>query len=283
MKLRGKTALITGATGTIGNAIARAFAQEGCNMILSGSSKSKTEALRENFNFRGPVKISVIRADVSDKKSLQRLFKKITKDFKSIDILVTAAGTYGAIGTIEQIEPEEWMEAIEVNLLGTFMTIKYALPLLRKSAQAKIITFAGGGEGALASRSSYATSKSGVLRMIETLANEITPIDINAISPGLVVSGLVDELLKAGSERLGKQMYAEALKQKRGVVESVQPEKVAVLAVFLASSKSNGISGKNLSVVRDTWQDLPKHKKELMESDVYTIRRIKPKDRGYDW
>lgn len=283
MKLNGKTALITGATGTIGNAIARAFAREGCNLILCGLSKKKIEMLRKEFTSYKLARISVVRVDVSNKKSLQSLFRKVTENFKIIDILVTTAGTYGAIGTIEQIEPEEWMEAVEVNLLGTFMTIKYALPYLRKSPRAKIISFAGGGEGSLPNRSSYVSSKSGVSRMVETLANELAPIDINTISPGLVTSGLVDELIKAGPKRLGKKWYEEALKQKKGKIESVPPEKVAALAVFLASSESDGISGKNLSAIRDKWQDFPKHIKEIMKSDIYNIRRIKPKDRGYNW
>src|SRR3989344_8510756 len=158
MKLKGKTALITGATGVIGNAIAKAFATEGCNLVLSGSSKRKTSALLKEFAGYG-VGMQAICTNVSDKKSVQQLCKKAGKKFKNIDILVTAAGIYGAIGTTDRIEPEAWTEAIKVNLLGTFMTIKYSLPFLRKSRHAKIIALAGGGEGALANRSSYVISK----------------------------------------------------------------------------------------------------------------------------
>lgn len=283
MKLRGKTAFITGATGTIGRTIAQAFAHEGCNLILCGLSTKKIRVLKKEFASSRFAKITVIRADVSNKKSLQQLFKEVAKGFKTIDILVTAAGTYGAIGTLEQTEPEEWMEAIMVNLLGTFMAIKYALPLLKKSPRAKIITFAGGGEGALQRHSSYVASKGGVLRLVETVSREFPFFDINAISPGLVVSGLVDEIIKAGPELSGKERYEEALRQKSSEIETVSPEKAASLAVFLASSDSNGISGKNISAVWDKWRELPKHTKEIMKSDVYNIRRIKPKDRGYDW
>ncbi len=283
MKLENKTALITGATGTIGKTIAKAFAREGYNLILCGLSEEKIETLKKEFASYKHVRIRVIRVDVSNKKSLQQLFKKVTEDFKTIDVLVTAVGTYGAIGTIEQTEPEDWLEAIEVNLLGTFMTIKYALPLLRKSPRAKIITFAGGGEGPLERHSSYVASKGGILRLIETLSVELFPIEINAISPGFVVSGLVDDLIKAGPIRLGKEGYEKALKQKKGETGSVPPEKVAALAVFLASSESDGISGKNLSAVWDKWRDFSKHIKEIIKSDIYNIRRIKPKDRGYNW
>src|SRR3989344_4782941 len=171
-KLKGRTALITGATGIIGNAIARAFAKEGCNLILSGSSQKKTSTLSQQFSKFPSVKVQAICADVSNKESVQKLFKEAGRKFKTIDILVVAAGTYGAIGVLEETEPEEWMEAIEVNLFGTFLTIKYALPSLRKSPQAKIITFAGGGEGPLERHSSYVVSKAGILRMVETLSVE---------------------------------------------------------------------------------------------------------------
>lgn len=283
MKLRGKTALITGATGTIGKTIAQAFAREGCNLILCGLSKEKIAALKKEFASYKLVRVAFIRVDVSNKKSLQQLFKKITEDFKTVDILVTAAGTYGAIGSLEQTEPEEWLEAIKVNLFGTLMTIKYALSHLRKSPRAKIITFAGGGEGPLERHSSYVASKGGILRLVETLSIELFPIEINAISPGLVTSGLVQEIIDAGPLRAGEKGYQEAIAQQRGEGGSISPEKAASLSVFLASSDSNGISGKNISAVWDKWHELPKHLKEIMKSDVYNIRRIKPKDRGYDW
>ena len=283
MKLENKTALITGATGTIGKTIAKAFARGGYNLILGGLSKKKIETLKKEFSSYEHIRIRVIQVDVSNKKSLQALFKKVTRDFKTIDVVVTAAGAYGAIGTIEQTEPEEWLEAIEVNLLGTFMTIKYALPLLRKSPRAKIITFAGGGEGPMERSSSYVASKAGVLRLVETLSVELSPIEINAISPGLVTSGLVQEIIDAGPLRAGEKRYQEAVEQQMGGGDSISPRKAASLAVFLASSNSNGISGKNISAVWDKWHELPKHTEEIMNSDVYNIRRIKPKDRGYDW
>ena len=283
MKLENKTALITGATGLIGKTIAKFFAREGYDLILGGLSKKKIETLKKEFSFYKHIRIKVIQVDVSNKKSLQSLFKKVTRDFKTIDVVVTAAGAYGAIGTIEQTEPEEWLKAIEVNLLGTFMTIKYALPLLRKSPRAKIITFAGGGEGPLERHSSYVASKGGVLRLVETLSVELSPIEINAISPGLVTSGLIQEIIDAGPLRVGEKRYQEAIEQQKGERESVSPEKAASLAVFLATSESDGISGKNLSAVWDKWSEFPKHKREIMNSDVYNMRRIKPKDRGYDW
>lgn len=260
MKLKGKHALITGHRGAIGAAIASLFANEGCEVETSGD------------------------ADVSSQADIEALMARVKKKFGTLDILVLAAGTNGSVGLFEEASPVEWMRAIETNLLGTMLCIRYSLPLLRKSGSAKIITFAGGGEWPLPRFSSYVASKAAVLRLTETLAAELAPdVDINAISPGLVNSGLAKKLIAMGKEKVGTQMYRSTLKQLSGEEETAPPEKAAALAVFLASEASNGLSGRNISAVWDHWRDIPKHLAEIMNSDIYTARRIKPKDRGYDW
>lgn len=278
MILQNKIALITGATGVIGKAIAQHFAKEGAILLLSGRSRDKLEELRKEFG-----SVEVCQADVSQKSDVVKLVETASKKFGRLDILVAAAGTYGAIGSIENSEPKEWLKAIQVNLLGTMMSVRYALPLLKKSERGKIITFAGGGEGALPNFTSYIVSKAGILRLTETLAQELKQdkIDINAISPGAVNSGLNQEMLKAGKNKAGEEMYQKALEQiEQG---GVSPDKAAELAVWLASDASNGLSGRNISALWDNWRDIPKHLDEIMQSDIYTSRRIKPKDRGYDW
>jgi len=282
MKLKNRRAIITGGTGTIGRAIAEFFIREGCQVLISGRSVEKLTNLKKEFN--SPL-LEVFPADVSEIEDVKKLMQEAVRLFTAVDILVTAAGTYGEIGTIEECDAERWFDGIKTNLLGTVYSIKFALPLLRQGTNPKIITFAGGGEGALPNFSAYASSKGAVLRFTETVAAELKDygIDINAISPGLIASGLTQELVKAGAERTGKQKYEEALNQLSGKGGTVSPEKAAMLAVFLASEESNGLTGKNISAVWDNWQEIPKHFKEINESDVYNWRRIKPKDRGYDW
>lgn len=278
--MQNKTALITGATGVIGQAIARAFGQAGCELILSGRDEVKLKTLEQELKGQGFV-VAAHRAGVEDEndvKSLMSAAKKV------IDIMVLAHGTYGYIGPVESAAPEEWLSAVKTNLYGTFLCIKYSLPLFRPGVIGKIITFAGGGEGPLANFSSYVASKAAILRLTETLAAELKDknIEINAISPGAVNSGLNKDIMAAGKDRAGKKMYEQTLKQVSGE-EGVSAEKAAALAVFLASAESAGLSGKNISAVWDNWQDIPKHIADLQKSDVYTMRRIKPKDRGYDW
>lgn len=266
MILKNKKALITGGNGVIGKTIAKFFIKEGCDIITASRSGDY------------PV-------DVASPESVKNLMDIVKKKFGSLDILVTAAGTYGEIGALEKCDAEKWLDAIKVNLYGTMLSIKYALPLLKKSGSGKIIVFAGGGDGPLPNFTSYASSKGGILRFVESLSQELLPynIDINAISPGLVNSGLVQDLIKAGPDRTGKEKYESALREVSGEAETASPEKAAALAVFLASEKSNGITGKNISAVWDKWEEFPRHLAEIKKSDVYNLRRVIPKDRGYDW
>lgn len=282
MILKGKTALITGATGVIGSTIAEFFAREGCNLILGGQKAEKLAELKNKLA-GNPVNIETFVCDVSQRVEVLALADFISQQFGTLNIVVTAAGSYGCIGSLIQCEPEEWLSAIQVNLLGTMMTIKYCLPLLSQAGNNKIITFAGGGEGPMPNFSSYVSSKGGIWRLVETLAEELKSfaVEINSISPGAVRSGFTDNLLLAGEDNAGKEMYAKTLEQIKTGGES--PEKAAALAVFLASDASNGLSGKNISAVWDNWQELPKHLAEIMNSDVYNFKRIKPQDRGYDW
>ncbi|MBI5728693.1 MAG: SDR family oxidoreductase [Candidatus Magasanikbacteria bacterium] len=281
MILSGKIALITGATGTIGGEIARHFAREGARLVLSGRSEEQLK--KRQHELSGLTSVEIFPADVADAKAVQECLAFVEKKCGQLDVLVCAAGTLGEVGTLEQCDPDSWLTAFKVNVLGTMMAIKYALPLLKKSPCGKIITFAGAGEGAFPRFSSYASSKGAIVRFTETVAAELQPlgITVNAISPGAVASGLREEIIAAGAARAGAEKYAAA--QGAGSEQPVPPNKAAALAVWLASEKSSGLTGKNISAVWDRYEDIPNHLSEIMKSDIYNWRRIKPKDRGYDW
>jgi len=282
MQLKNRRAIITGGTGTIGRTIAEFFIREGCRVLVTARSADKLNNLKKEIN--SPL-LEVFPADVSEIEDVKKIMQEANRLFGGIDVLVTAAGTYGEIGTVEQCDAKGWFDSIKINLLGTVYSVKYALPLLKQGTHSKIITFGGGGDGALPNFSAYASSKGAVLRFTETAAAELKEfgVAVNTISPGLVASGLTEELVKAGPARSGQQKYEEAQAQLAGKGNTVSPDKAAALAVFLASEESNGLTGKNISAVWDNWQEIPGHIKEIIESDVYNWRRIKPKDRGYDW
>lgn len=284
MILKNKTALITGAGGAIGGAIAGAFAKEGCRLILCDRSLSSLREMKKEI-FLSDSDIVIHETDVSDMESVRQLADFIKESFGSLDILVTAAGIYGEVGSVRECDPARWMDAVRVNLFGTFLCVKYMLPFLEKSGKGKIITFAGGGENPLPFFTSYACSKTAVIRFVQCVAKELEEmkIEINAISPGLVNSGLTKAIIEAGPQKAGKEKYEAALAEANGAKLTVSPDKAAALAVFLASSESDGLSGRNISAIWDNWKEIPKNIETIKQSDVYTWHRIKPKERGYDW
>ena len=121
------------------------------------------------------------------------------------------------------------------------------------------------------------------MRFAESLALELKDfgIDVNAVAPGALNTRMLDEVIAAGPERVGKAFHQRSLEQReKGGVPLM---KGAQLAVFLASDAARGITGRLISAVWDRYEDWPKHLDELGESDAYTLRRIAGRDRGFDW
>ena len=178
----------------------------------------------------------------------------------------------------------EWFRAIEINLLGAVLLSRAVLPHFKKAARGKIIQLSGGGlRVRCPCLSAYAASKAAVIRFVETLAEETRPhhIDVNAIAPGALNTRMLDEFLAAGPERIGSAFYERSLRQKKD--GGAPLGKGADLAVFLGSPSSDGITGKLISAVWDPWEALPDHLDDLNGTDIYTLRRIVPGDRGMAW
>jgi 3-oxoacyl-[acyl-carrier protein] reductase len=158
------------------------------------------------------------------------------------------------------------------------------LPHLRAQSRGKIIQLSGGGATSpLPNLSAYAASKAAIVRFAETLAEELKPthIDVNSIAPGALNTRMLDEVLDAGTEKVGASFYARAVEQKKAGGTSL--EIGANLAVFLGSALSDGITGKLISAAWDHWSDLPAHIDDLRNTDIYTLRRIVPQDRARTW
>jgi 3-oxoacyl-[acyl-carrier protein] reductase len=201
-----------------------------------------------------------------------------------LTVLVNNAGIYGPMGRLEEVDWTAWVEAMQVNLFGTAHMCRAILPHLRQQGYGKIINLSGGGATAPLPRiSAYAASKAAVVRLTETLAVELREarVDVNAIAPGPLNTRLLDEVLTAGPDKVGKDFYEKSLKQRDQGGASL--DKGAALAVFLASAASDGITGRLLSAVWDDWAHLPERREQLAKSDVYTLRRITPEDRGMKW
>lgn len=283
MKLRGKNAIITGSTRGLGRAIAEEFIKEGANVIICARDYKKVynTYLELSKDLIEGQKIYPFSVDISNTFHVDSFYDSVMNIFDKIDILVNNAGIYGVKGLVDIKDYKEWAETININLLGTvYMCMKF-LPEFKSQRHGKIINLSGG--GAAYSRpyfSAYATSKAGVIRFTETLAEELKEynVDCNCIAPGALNTKLLDEVLEAGIEKVGYQYYERAVTQKLYGGDSLK--NAAELCVFLCT---HDITGKLISAVWDDWQNLSEHIEELKNSDIYTLRRILSSDRNKDW
>jgi 3-oxoacyl-[acyl-carrier protein] reductase len=286
MRLEGCAAVVTGGSQGFGLAVARAFASEGADVLICARGEDALEGARASLasHARPGRQVLSASADVSRPEQAQRLVGVALAAFGRVDVLVNNAGVYGPMGVIEDVDLSEWTRAVEINLMGTVLPCRAVLPHMKKAGRGKIINLSGGGATAPLPRiSAYAASKAAVVRFTETLAEEVRAdhIDVNAVAPGALNTRLLDEVLAAGADKVGVDFYTKSLKQKE---EGGAPlEKGAALCVFLASAASDGLSGKLISALWDPWETLPDRMAPLGDSDIYTLRRIVPKDRGEGW
>jgi NAD(P)-dependent dehydrogenase (short-subunit alcohol dehydrogenase family) len=284
--LEGRTALITGASQGLGLAIARAYVEAGASVMMCARDADLLGRARSEVAVLASANQEVLArpADISRRDQVDRLAEATLRAFSPLHILVNNAGVYGPIGAIEHVPWDAWVQAVEINLFGSILMCRALLPHFKSHRYGKIVQLSGGGAtNPLPRISAYAASKAAVVRFAETLAEEVSQdgIDVNAIAPGALNTRLLGQVLAAGPDRVGRTFYDRSLKQK---AEGGAPlERGAALAVFLGSAASDGITGKLLSAMWDPWESLDRHRDELQRSDVYTLRRIVPADRGLAW
>lgn len=284
--LAGRNALITGGSRGLGLAIAQAYLEAGASVFLCARDEAALVDAQESLE---KLKVSgqavhVRSADVSDPAEVEVLVYAALGALSRVHILVNNAGIYGPIGDFDSTDWDHWTHALQVNLLGSVLMCRALLPHFKEHAYGKIVQLSGGGATSpLPHFSAYAASKAAVVRFAETLAEELREdhIDVNAIAPGALDTRMLDQALDAGPEKVGEEFYERMLEVKS---QGGAPlERGASLAVFLGSSASDGITGKLISAIWDPWESLPDYHDELNKSDIYTLRRIVPGDRGMQW
>lgn len=286
MRLEGQGILITGASHGLGKAIADACLAEGAHLFLCARGADALEQARAELTARARPG-QVVRAqvaDVSRSEDIAALTRAATRELPRLDGLVNNAGVSGPSGLAEEVGWDEWVQTLAVNLLGPVQLCRAVLPHFRSQGAGRIVNLSGGGATSpLPRRCAYAVSKAAVVRFTEVLAEETkgTAITVNAVAPGAMNTKMLDDVLAAGPEKVGEDTYRRSLEQKqRG---GAPPERAAALCVFLLSDASEGITGRLLSAVWDPWEQLPGRLGELAGSDIYTLRRIIPEDRGLAW
>jgi NAD(P)-dependent dehydrogenase (short-subunit alcohol dehydrogenase family) len=284
--LDGRTALITGANQGLGLAIARAFVEAGASVMICARDADLLEKARAELSgLASPGQTIIARAaDVSRQDEVDALALAALETFPQLHILVNNAGVYGPMGLVEDVDWMAWVRAIEINLFGSILMCRALLPHFKARRYGKIIQLSGGGAtNPLPRLSAYAASKAAIVRFAESLALEVKDdgIDVNAIAPGALNTRMMDELIAAGPKVVGQAFFE---RMKRIADEGGTPlAEGAALAVFLASAASDGITAKLLSAVWDPWPRLPDHRADLARTDIYTLRRVTPADRGLDW
>jgi len=286
MTLGGRAALITGASQGLGREIAAAYLRAGASVAICARDSALLDQTRaELVPLAAPgQQIVALACDVAKPEQVARVVDEAIATFPHLDIVVSNAGVYGPKGVVEDNDWDAWVEAIEINLFGSVLVCRSIVPHLKRRGYGKIIQLSGGGATAPMPRvSAYAASKAAVVRFAETLALELAAhkIDVNCVAPGALNTKMLDEILAAGPQTVGDDLYQRLVKQKESGGASI--ENAAALAVFLAAHDTDGITGRLISAVWDPWRDLPSHRDELVGADIYTLRRIIPADRGKTW
>ena len=285
MRLHGRQALVTGGTRGLGLEIARLFWSEGANLIVVARNAQELDKLRESLvpqSAPGQV-FDAVAADLCSESGLQSVIAQMQRR-GGVEILVNNAATQGPIGKTWECDWQAWQAVIKLDLLVPVQLCQAAVPAMLRTGKGSIINLSGGGAaGPRENFSAYASAKTALVRFTETLAAEVKPhrIRVNALAPGAMNTSMMRETVNAGPARAGAD-YQRALETMQKDSAATM-QRAAELCLFLASDESAGLTGRLLSAVWDPWQRLPEHMREVETSDVYTLRRIVPADRGQEW
>lgn len=279
--LHGRRIALTGGSRGIGFAIARRLLHDGAAVAFCSRDARSVKAAVAELQASAPD--AVVRglvADVTATASVEKFAHDALAELGGVDSLVCNSGIWGPKGSVDRLDFEEWLHAFDVNVHGVIRSVRAFLPALRASGRGRIVIVAGGGAyQPYPYISAYAATKSAVTRFGESIAEELVDdnIPVNMMLPGPVNTGMVEELLAAGPELLGEKRYAKVVQQKEG--GGTSPERGAALCSFLLSDRIEGVTGKLISVA-DDYDAIDRNRDAVMQSDVFTLRRIMPADRG---
>jgi 3-hydroxybutyrate dehydrogenase len=252
--LKGKSVVVTGSTSGIGLAIARAFAREGCNLTLNGfGDAAAIEKERAGIEKEFGVKAIYSGADMTKPAEIAAMIATTEKTFGAVDVLVNNAGIQH-VAKVEDFPVEKWDAVIATNLSAAFHTCRAALPGMKKRKFGRIINIASAhGLVASAEKAAYVAAKHGIIGLTKVVALETANdgITCNAISPGWVLTPLVQAQIEARAKASGRSVDDEKralLSEKQPMVKFTTPENIGALAVFLAGDAAETITGTSYSI-----------------------------------
>lgn len=265
--------VIIGASSGIGAALVMGLGGKRRRLFAGARRLDRLEAVCDSRSDCGYAQV-----DAADTASIQDFYEKANDSLGGIDAVICCVGGYGAIGPVDAVSPDRWLTALQNNLGAAFLSLRFGLPMIKKSGRSpRFILFAGGGAfDPLPRYSAYAVSKAGIVRLMETAAAEEADsgILINAVAPGFVDTEIHNATLDAGPDVAGKSFHAMTEDKIAG--GSVPIETPVACVRYLLSDAANGLTGKTLSASFDPWAspDFHENTTALSQSSLYTMQRV---------
>jgi NAD(P)-dependent dehydrogenase (short-subunit alcohol dehydrogenase family) len=247
MQLEGKVALITGGSSGIGKASALLFAQEGAKVAVLGRTRSEVDKTVDEIRQAGGAAIPLL-ADVSQPDQMERAVQQVVDEWETIDIVFANAGINGVWAPLDEITPEEWDTTLAINLKGTFLTVKYALPYLKKQGGSVIVNSSVNGTRIFSNSgaTAYSCSKAAQVAFTKMTALELAryKIRVNVICPGWIKTEIGDNTYRRNMDKVRYPVeFHDGSKIPLTHGAPGTSEQVAQLVLFLASDLSSHITG----------------------------------------
>jgi NAD(P)-dependent dehydrogenase (short-subunit alcohol dehydrogenase family) len=246
MQLAGKVALITGAGSGIGQAAALLLAKEGAKIAALGRTEDELQETVAQIQDAGGEAIPV-SADISQPQEMQQAVQQIENQWGRLDIVFANAGINGVWAPLEELEPEEWDKTINVNLKGTFLTVKYAVPHLKKQGGSVIVTSSVNGTRIFSNTgaTAYSCTKAAQVAFTKMVALELAEhrIRVNVICPGAITTSIEENTQQRDLDKIREPVEYPEGKIPLTDGKPGSSEQVAQLVLFLASEASSHITG----------------------------------------
>lgn len=271
-ELDGKVAFVTGAGRGIGREIARWYAAAGARLVVCARTPSGIEALADELRAAGS-EVVAEPCDVADDAAVGALVERSAATFGGVDIAVANAAILGPVGPIDTTDPGDWARTLQINVGGAAAVIRAVLPSMRARGWGRIVTLSGAGAGGpnLPERlSAYVASKAAVMMLTEAVAKELPAgLTINAIAPGAVPTGFLDDVLASGPDVAGTSLF-----ESTQAMQMPDLEPLRALLLYVASDESAALNGRCLSTRWDPPDALRALTRAGLSESRLRLRRI---------